>query len=86
MSEVKCTKGLMIQVMASPSGYYLGTETEDEDYGFMQPNCRCTDYFKTRKEAEDILTVDLLRLFERRCSENRFCNDGQGCFAKVENS
>lgn len=86
MSEVKCIRDLTVQVMSSPAGYYLGTEIEDEDYGFMQPNCRCSDYFKKRKDAEDIIEKNLLRLFERRCSENQFCNEGRGCFSKVENS
>ena len=52
----------------------------------MQPNCRCTEYFKKRQEVEEVLNSGLLHLVERQCSENRFCNDGKGCFAKVENS
>lgn len=67
---MKCRKGFEIKVLKS-NLVYLGTVDED---GF--PNCRCSDYFKDEKSAQDALKNGFK---ERQCMENSFCNGGVGC-------
>lgn len=76
---MKCRKGYKLQICQSAAGYYIGTKDEG------MPNCRITEYDKTRKDVEKTLNCiensDILRnLLLRDCLENNFCNGGLGCF------
>jgi hypothetical protein len=45
-----------LQILHSPSGYYIGTIYNDPD-GFQEPGSRDSDYFKTQGEAEKFLSL-----------------------------
>lgn len=80
---MKCRKGFDIEVMQSGAGYYIGTIDYSE--GYPQPNCRITEYYNTRKTAEEVLKILIKNespreLIMRDCVENEFCNGGEGCF------
>lgn len=68
---MQCMKGLEVQSLSSPMGYYMGTVSEE---GYS--NCRLsTQYAKSKEEA---LKLPLDR--QTCCIENEFCNGGKGCF------
>lgn len=75
-----CQKGLTLNVYSSYAGFYIGTFICDgEDVG---PNCRCSGYYKTEKEAQQALET---KTFNRVCMENDMCHGGRGCRIKEVN-
>lgn len=46
-----------LQVCQSAAGYYIGTMYKDPETSWEEPGSRDSDYYKTRKEAEDALTA-----------------------------
>ena len=44
-----------LQVLQSAAGYYVGTIYTDPDDGFAEPGSRDSEYFPSRKEAEQYL-------------------------------
>lgn len=77
MKELRCRKGLKIQVLKA-NGYYIGTLEEEGDMEGC-PNCRCSGYYKTQESAQNALDS---MTFDRICAENSFCNQGMGCLIK----
>jgi hypothetical protein len=69
-----CNRALLVEVLQSGAGYYIGTMYKEPVTNFVEPNCRISGYFATKEEAEARLEDGK---FERRdCVENQFC----GCW------
>lgn len=71
---LKCLKGYEVQVCKS-NMVYIGTK---DAQGF--PNCRCSDYFKNKEQAQQALDSNTFK--ERKCAENEYCNGFRGCNIK----
>lgn len=57
-----------LQVLQSNAGYYIGRIFYNKD-GFQEPGSRESDYFSTKKGAEEALIVGFVW---RDCPENQF--------------
>lgn len=67
-----CVKGLLVRVLSSNAGAYIGTVDKEDGC----PNCRCSGYYRNKEQAQEALNKGN---FERICMDNQFCNGGLGC-------
>lgn len=77
---MKCVKNHDVEILKSNAGFYIGTTVENEEYGFLEPYCRISGYYRNKQEAEEAMKS--IKDNYRICNENMFCNEGRGCFIR----
>jgi len=68
--EASGMKLSQLQVCESANGYYIGRTSWDDEFGFEEPGTRESEYFNTKKDAEDALETG--DWYVRQCSENEY--------------
>ena len=66
-----------LQVLQSAAGHYVGTIYTDPDDGFAEPGSRDSDYFPSRKEAEQYLESLTLETATAECRWDPLLAEGR---------